>query len=90
MFGSKVFLTYKRKRQSSCEDAHNFSLSTQDKLDKQTAEEASEKHEEKPMVRFLKLQLLVSLIFLWSMSLFSTPTYLATFVKPLVTLGINY
>ncbi|KAG4388849.1 hypothetical protein AAZX31_09G232000 [Glycine max] len=54
MFGNKVFLTYKRKRQSlnssfihgNCsknsvyEDAHN---------DKQTAEKSSEKHEEKPM-----------------------------------------
>lgn len=66
MFGSKVFLTYKRKRHSQsssfihgnccqnsvCEDSHNCSLSTQVKHDTQTAEKTSEKHEEKPMVRF--------------------------------------
>ncbi|KAK7394693.1 hypothetical protein VNO78_15228 [Psophocarpus tetragonolobus] len=54
MFGNKVFLTYKRKRQSLnssfihgdcgqnsvCEDAHN---------DKQTVGKSSEKHQEKPM-----------------------------------------
>ncbi|MED6111113.1 hypothetical protein PIB30_049557 [Stylosanthes scabra] len=49
MLGSKVFLTYKRKRQSSFGDAHNCSLSTQDKHDKQTAEKATEKNEEKQM-----------------------------------------
>ncbi|XP_015961867.1 uncharacterized protein LOC107485842 [Arachis duranensis] len=49
MFGRKVFLTYKRKRQSSSEDAHNYSLSAQDKHDKQTAEKATEKNEEKRM-----------------------------------------
>ncbi|TKY45344.1 hypothetical protein E2542_SST30706 [Spatholobus suberectus] len=62
MFGNKVFLTYKRKRQSLnssfihgkcsqnsvCEDAHNCSLSAQVKHDKLTVEKSSEKHEEKP------------------------------------------
>ncbi|KAJ1376952.1 Myb-like domain [Sesbania bispinosa] len=61
MIGSKVFLTYKRKRQSIsnsfidgnccqksvCEDAHNCSSSTQVKHDKLTADKPSEKHEEK-------------------------------------------
>ncbi|KAK7340334.1 hypothetical protein VNO77_21036 [Canavalia gladiata] len=59
---SKVFLTYKRKRQSlsssfihgnccqnsACEDAHNCSSSMQVKHDKLIAEKSSEKHEEKP------------------------------------------
>ncbi|RDX81106.1 Protein CHROMATIN REMODELING 4, partial [Mucuna pruriens] len=63
MFGNKVFLTYKRKRQSlnssfthgnccqnsECEDARNCSSSAQAKHDKQTAEKSSEKHEETPM-----------------------------------------
>ncbi|KAK7295156.1 hypothetical protein RJT34_18061 [Clitoria ternatea] len=61
MFGSKVFLTYKRKRQSlrstfihgipnsACESAHNCSLSSQVKREKLTLDTSSEKHEEKPM-----------------------------------------
>ncbi|XP_027349361.1 uncharacterized protein LOC113860971 isoform X2 [Abrus precatorius] len=62
MFGSKVFLTYKRKRQSlsssfihgnccqnsACEGAQNRSLPTQTKHDKLTEVKSSEKHEEKP------------------------------------------
>jgi len=63
MFGNKVFLTYKRKRQSLtsnfihgncnqnsvCEDAQN---------ENQTVEKTSEKHEEKTTVRLLKLNVL--------------------------------
>jgi len=76
MFGNKVFLTYKRRRQSLtsnfihgncnqnsvCEDARN---------DNQTVEKTSEKHEEKTKVRFLKTQLLVLLICSWSIKLLS-------------------
>ncbi|MED6158497.1 hypothetical protein PIB30_033316 [Stylosanthes scabra] len=51
MLGSKVFLTYKRKRQASFGDAHNCSLSTQDKHDTQT-DKATEKNEEKQMRGF--------------------------------------
>ncbi|KAL2330211.1 hypothetical protein Fmac_017792 [Flemingia macrophylla] len=62
MFGNKVLLTYKRKRQplnsgfvhgscsqNSVQDARHCSLSAQVKQDKQTAEKSSEKHEGKPL-----------------------------------------
>lgn len=87
MFGRKVFLTYKRKRQSRsssfiqgnccqtsvCEEACDCSLSTPVKHDQQTAEKASEKDEEKPMVRFQHNFLFLFFICLWIIRHVSVP-----------------
>lgn len=76
MIGSKVFQTYKRKRQSlrnnfehgnRChnsfsDDLYNTTLATPDKHDKLTTAKASEKQEENSTVRFFKMKLLFSLI----------------------------